>query len=408
MGETLRADGLLLPAGTHLLHIGPPKTGTTALQGAFHVHRPEVLAQGVRYAGRARHSGTAVLAVTGRPSFAADDGSPSIGAWKPIVREVRRATEPRILFSSEFLADAAPESIPGIVDDLGGTRVHVVVTLRPLVRIIPSQWQQYVQSGLRTDFATWLDAMLNRPPGKVTPTFWRRHRHDELVARWAEVVGPERVTVIAMDEGDHDQVLRLFEQLLGLRTGTLVAERDVANRSMTMPEIEAVRAFNIAFFRAGLPRDLHGRIVRHGAATHMKLQEPSPASPRIELPAWALDRATAVAEEMVANIGSSGVRVIGNLDGLAAAPSRPAGDTRPDVCVPPEVAASMAMGVLIASGLARTGDGGKLRATGGGRSYFEPLELARVPTYQLAGVVGLRARDTVVRRLRRILGRGPG
>ncbi|MEJ7756576.1 MAG: hypothetical protein WKF83_09890 [Nocardioidaceae bacterium] len=37
-GEKAPMD-LLLPKGTRLLHIGPHKTGTTSLQGAFHNNR---------------------------------------------------------------------------------------------------------------------------------------------------------------------------------------------------------------------------------------------------------------------------------------------------------------------------------------------------------------------------------
>ncbi len=257
---TADTETLLLPPGTRLVHIGPPKTGTTSLQGAFHVARAETDAQGVHYAGAARHSGSAVLAVTGRPSFFKDGESPSIARWNRLLREIRKASEPRVVLSSEFFADAEPEAIRRVIDDLDPARVHVVVTLRPLARILPSQWQQYVQSGMRVGFDDWLDAMMRAPAGKLTPTFWRRHRHDRLIARWAEVVGPDRMTVIALDDRDHGMVLRVFEQLTGLREGTLVAPPDLVNRSMTMPEIEAVRAFNIAFRaeglgKAGLSRD---------------------------------------------------------------------------------------------------------------------------------------------------------
>src|SRR5207247_2440901 len=148
--------------------------------------------------------------------------------------EVRRSTEARVLLSSEFFADVEADRIPRIADDLGRERLHVVVTLRPLSRLLASQWQQYVQSFMRLSYDDWLDAVLNGPPGKVTPTSWRRHRHDELIERWAAVVGPERMSVVVIDEDDHDQVLRVFEQLLGLRAGTLVAEGDVTSRSMTL------------------------------------------------------------------------------------------------------------------------------------------------------------------------------
>ena len=391
---------LLLPEGSRLVHIGPPKTGTTGLQGAFHHQRAELLDQGVRYCGRARHSGAAVLAVTGRPAFTQDGGSPPISKWQALAREARSAREARVVVSSEFFADAEAEQIPQIVEDLGGDRVQVVVTLRPLARILPSQWQQYVQSGLRMDFDPWLDAMFNQPPGKFMATFWRRHRHDELIARWVQVVGPDRVTVIIVDETDHARLLREFEGLLGLRTGTLVAHRDLANRSMTMPEVQAVRAFNGVFKGAHLGNALFHRIMHFGAATHMKLQTPSPDWPGIEVPQWALDRAQQTAREMVATIAGSGARIVGDLDGLTvAAPSKLAGPTQPEVAIPSEVAANMAIGVLVASGLAvSAGDGTVAPPTTARR--LEPMATAHLSTRYLAAIIVYRGRDAVRRLIR--------
>ncbi|MFC9845113.1 hypothetical protein ACFWFF_25725 [Streptomyces sp. NPDC060223] len=52
-----------------------------------------------------------------------------------------RATGKRTsVVSSEFFADAPDdETIARIVDDLGRDRVPVLITLRPLARIMPSQ-----------------------------------------------------------------------------------------------------------------------------------------------------------------------------------------------------------------------------------------------------------------------------
>ncbi|WP_392967609.1 hypothetical protein [Streptomyces sp. LN245] len=44
------------------------------------------------------------------------------------------------LISSEFFADAPDDAtVTRIVDELGRDRVHVLVTLRPLAKIMPSQ-----------------------------------------------------------------------------------------------------------------------------------------------------------------------------------------------------------------------------------------------------------------------------
>ena len=396
MEPTAREEELLLPEGTRLLHIGPHKTGTTSLQGALFAARQEMLAQGVCHAGRSRNPAAAVQAVTGRPSPYSDQ-SPPISQWRSLVREIRSAREPRVVVSSEFFAWAKPDAIRGIVEDLDRARVHVAVTLRPLGRIMPSHWQQNVQAGSLASFESWLDGLFNQPDGKGAP-FWTLHRHDRLIARWAEVVGPKNVTAVVVDDRDHGVVLRAFEQLLGLREGTLVEVPALANRSLTLPETEAIRAFNKAYKAEGLNKALYARVMRFGAAQLMKSRQPADDEPNVEMPQWALDRATEIGREIVVNIAASGVRVVGDLELLTRAQvSRLDGDRAPAAQVSPRVAAAMAMGILVATGAARRG-----LTTSGPFSFAEPVELARVPTYQVVGVVALRVRNAVARRWRRV------
>ncbi len=352
----------LLPEGTRLLHIGPPKTATTAVQAGFHASRDELLKQGVRYAGSKRHTVDPVLAVTGRKSSADAAGQPPpIEKWDRFLDEIRSATEPRVVISSEFFADAPAAAIERVASDLDASRLHVVVTLRPIARIIPSQWQQYVQSGLQAGFDEWLDAMFNQPPGDLTPSFWHRHRHDELVRRWASVVGADSVTVVVVDDDDRGMVLRSFERLVGLRAGTLPAEEDLTNRSMSLPETELVRAFNRRFKAEGLETPLHLQVMRYGAALYIKEREIPPGEPRVELPEWAARRSAELGAEMAAAIRQLGVRVIGDLDRLADRPARAAAPDGTAVNVSPELAGRAAVGVLLAMLQHRTAGARRLR-----------------------------------------------
>ena len=393
MAHGTEPAALPLPSGSRLVHIGPHKTGTTALQSAFHAARGDLLAQGVRYAGRGRHPMSAVLAVSGRPSVT-DAEPPPIKLWTSLLGEVRGATEPRVVLSSEFFADAPPEAISRIVADLDRARVQVVVTLRPLARILASQWQQHVQGGMQQPFDAWLASTFAAHDRGTATLFWRRHRHDALVERWAEVVGRERVTVVVVDERDHAFLLRSFERLVGVREGTLVAVPDRSNRSLTLPEVEALRAFNVAYKVEDLGKAVYAKAIRFGAARYLREREPAPDEPRVETPQWALDRAVEISTGMVAGIAAAGVRIVGDLDSLAAPQrSRLAGAQQPVPCIPPEIAARLAMGIVISSGLAR-------RSTKGAVRHVEPSELARVPTRDLASILARRARGAVLRRVR--------
>ena len=272
MHSTAQGHTLPLPEGTCLLHIGPHKTGTTGLQQALYLARDAMREQGVGHPSRAANPASAVDAVIGRRSRSRGAHVPSIRLWRRLVQDVRSAPEPRVVVSSEMFADARAETIPTIVRDLGSSRLHVVITLRPLAFILPSQWQQYVQTGTVASYDRWLKAMLAGGPGHMTPSFWRRHRHDNLIERWAKVVGPDNVTVVAIDARDHQIIYRTFEDLLALRRGTLRESGERIDRSMSMPEAEALRALNVAFRSAGLGRDLHGKVIVFGAAPYMKLR----------------------------------------------------------------------------------------------------------------------------------------
>ncbi|MET7699821.1 hypothetical protein [Streptomyces sp. NPDC005485] len=342
-----------LPAGTRLLHIGPHKTGTTSIQGALFAAKDAMVPHGVVFPARSRHPMEAALAVCARPGMMGDT-EPTEGHWRQLTELVRATGRRTSVISSEFFADAPDdETIARIADDLGRNRVHVLVTLRPLARIMPSQWQQYVQNGLRMGYEEWLDHMLRKAPyERPNPSFWRRHRHDRLVERWSRVVGPENITVAVVDDRDRDGLMRTFEALLGLPGGLLVPVPDTANRSLTLAETEMLRRLNTEFRGNSLPDELYSKLVRNGAVMHMKNTcRPAPDDARIVTPQWALEAAAGIGAEMSGRITTMGVRVLGNPALLSAPPPAASPDARqgkaPDaLAIAPEVAAQALYGVL--------------------------------------------------------------
>jgi len=407
---------VLLEPGSRLLHIGPHKTGTTAIQGALHLARERLAAEGVVYPGRGRQPLWPVLAVTGQPALLGGP-RPEISYWDSLVRDVRAAGDQRVVLSSEFFAEADDATARRVIADLGGARVHVVVTLRSLARILPSQWQQYLQNGFHFRYLEWLEGILSEPPQTPTPGFWRRHRHDALVARWVAENGPENLTVIVLDESDRLMLLRVFESMLGLAAGFLVPEERAVNRSLTAAEAELVRLLNSEFSRRGWPHRDYARFMRYGAVEHMKDARRPPADePKIATPAWALARAAEISGEMAGRIDALGVNIVGDIsslgklpaDGLDPAPGGPdlatdgpdlaadgpdlaadgpdpaAGDAAATAMVPVEAAVRATIGAFIAGGA-------------GGQSAEE---IARdLDTRSLVKVLADRCR----RRVRRVL-----
>lgn len=408
-------NDLPLPEGSRILHIGPHKTGTTALQAAFWNNRKSVAKQGVHYASNGRHAMTAVLAgIEHWSPWNEDKRPPPMWKWERLLNDIRSSNAKRVLLSSEFFADAKPESAARVVQQLDPKRVQIVVTLRPLSRILTSQWQQFIQNQNIFAFEDFLRQTLNDPHPAKPPVFWRRHRHDDLIKRWADMVGPDHLTVVALNEGDRDMVLRAFEQITGLTAGTLEADPTIQNRSMTVPEIETIRAFNKAFKEKKLPSLLYMRIMRFGATFVMQQRTPKPDEPKIELPDWSVEPIRAIATEMMDNIRATGVRVVGDLDDLLVVPPPRVGPP-PEAKVSPEVAASAAIGVLIASGLARgtaemTVDE-DVEATDDVEPPYppalvhEPPDLLRVSSQQMALVIMRRARVDFMNRIRAVRGK---
>lgn len=345
-----------LPDRSVLLHIGPHKTGTTAVQMAFHENRPALAAQGVEYAGSSTQPMVEAMAVASGQSFAVEHADSGMRRWQELVEQVHASPARVVVLSSEFFSEASPDRVRRILADLGTDRTQVVITLRPVFRILASQWQQYMQNRPllgyddALDYAGWLDRVLNHPdaPG-VTPSFWKRHRHDRLVQTWAEAIGADRVTAIVVDESDRGMLLRTFEELTGLTEGTLVAEAATENRSLTLGEVSMLRAFNRRFLEHGWSAADYTRYLRFGAIRFLLERAPDPAEERLLTPQWAIDRAAELGAEMAGGIRASGVRVLGDLDRLGdPSLARGVGDNTADVPVPEQVWTRFLAGLLIA------------------------------------------------------------
>lgn len=384
-----------LPAGTRLLHIGPHKTGTTTLQAAFHQSRDALEAQGVHYAGKRAHSMVAAMAAAldhSLPTFS----TASLDRWEELLAEIHASTANQVVVSSEFYADASPARVRGIVDNIGRDQVHVVVTLRALTRILPSQWQQYMQNRFVISYSDWLEEMLVRTDTTdVTPSFWRRHRHDRLIRRWVDEVGPDRLSVVVVDEHDKTMLASAFERLLAVQPGTLQSA-ETANRSLTYPEVEMLREFNRHWRERDWSEADYTRLVRFGAARHLQQRRPDPNEERLLTPPWAVERALEVQREMVAEIEQMGVRVIGDLASLTdPALLKDVGENTPVTEVAGEVAARLTAGLVKAVAEIPRKDAGDNRVVGDleAAARVRPPGVARqpAPTTEPSRLARLRA-----------------
>jgi hypothetical protein len=395
-------DPMTLPVGSRLLHIGPHKTGTTALQNTLFLGREELSAQGLEYLVSAdrRTANFAARAVRQRPTekLKSPDSVP-MHLWTELVQAAKNTTADRVLISGEGFSDCNAEESARIAQDLEPDKLHIAVTLRPLAKILVSQWQQYIQNNMkRASLEQFLHEALDPEQQSIASGFWRRHRHDQLIKRWADPVGAQNLTVIVVDDREPELMMRAFERLTSLREGTLApngnpAKRSLINRSLTLPETEIVRAYYALMEEKGYnPRVYRDGVSIMPARFFKEQRRPGPEEEKIQLPEWAAERAREISRTIVDGIKSSGVRVIGDLEGLTRAS---ASNGVQQVNIPAELAAHLAVGMLVKSGLARKKSGSRLMPA---RSTLRRAA-ERISASSKVGELIVRASTRILRRL---------
>lgn len=314
-----------IPAGGVLVHVGPFKTGTTAIQGALQDARERLPEHGVVYPGTARRIARPGWAVLGRKQR----GRPPvpIEEWEELAAEVRAAQDHRVCISTEDFGSASPEQAARIVGDLGGDRVHVVAVARRLDKLLPSQWQERVKSHDRRTYDEWLRAVLGHDENHFSyKNFWASHDLARTFDRWTATVGPERFRLVVSND-DPEQLPRVFEKLLALPAGTLQLP-PYRNQSLSMNQTVLVRRLNEVFEDRGWPDELYFPMLQRGLMQALITGESSPLERRIPpLPPWAQERVVEITQAKIAQFRERGITVIGDLDDLRPpAPTGGSGD----------------------------------------------------------------------------------
>lgn len=305
--------------GEVLLHIGLPKTGTTAVQHSLAEARAMLDAHEITYPGRSAGHWAATAAMLGlqHPSWPGPvPMEPELGGWASIVREVHRARpDRRHVLSSEGLWAADDSQIVRLIEELGAIRV--VVGVRRLDRFLPSIWQQRLRIGLDRTLDDWLAHVLDpdRPADREPLDGHPGPYVAEIVERWVARAGVDRVAVVVVDGHGRSQ-LDLFEAILSLEPGSLRISSDVGavNRSFTAEEAAVIVRFNAMVDRATTTYGDYRSAIE--ALTVALQARPEIGGTRIELPSWAVPRVREIATAQAAAIAATGAHVVGDLDDL--------------------------------------------------------------------------------------------
>jgi hypothetical protein len=304
-----------------LLHVGTPKTGTSYLQDVLFRNKRVLAGADILYpADRFDAHFLAALDLMRLPWGGLE--TEAIGTWDRLAEQVRRHHGTSII-SHEIFATASRSQVGRALESLGagdGAEVHVVLSVRDLVRQIPAEWQENVKHRSSITYARFLEQIRDpRRETRIATWFWGVQEIPYILDRWGVDVPPEQVHLVTVPPpGGAPEVLwKRFSQAFGLDGLDLDLEAERANPSLGVPEIALLRRINRSANSVVDPADyrpLVRELLAHRTLSHRT------RSPRLALPPDVHPWAQEVAASWVAEIGERGYDVVGDLADLEGPP----------------------------------------------------------------------------------------
>jgi hypothetical protein len=303
------------------LHVGTPKTGTSYLQHVLFHNRQRLPTHGLSYpADRFDAHFLAALDLMRLPwgGIEAD----AIGRWDQLAASVRRFPGTSII-SHEILATASRAQIGRALESLGhgsGTEVHLVLSVRDLVRQIPAEWQENVKHRASLSYGRFLDKIQDpKREGRIPTWFWGVQEIPDILDRWGHDLPPDRVHVVTVPPagGSPELLWQRFTEAFGLGGVPLQLDGERVNPSLGAPETALIRRINRAA-NEELEPAYYRPLVRELLA-HQTLSRRT-RSPRLALPPDVHPWATALADTWIEEVRRRGYDVVGDLEDLRGAP----------------------------------------------------------------------------------------
>jgi hypothetical protein len=341
-----------IPPGHILVHIGPYKTGSTALQSALFARREELATHGVAYPGRWRRPlrpGHALMRWAPRGQKV-----PPVSVWDDFAADVRALADDRgqrvCLSTEDFGRLRRHERSEKIVTDLGGPeRVHVVAVARAYHRLLPSHWQERVKSYETLSYDAWLHEVLEgSDQHRAHRSFWTSHDVERLTSMWLDLIGPDHFTLVVTDDSDRSLLAGAVEVMLGLPEGLLAGDQ-VANASLSRNAVEVLRRINLEFEGNSWSDGDYRRLVQHGMVRALQAAgRQGEDEGTVPLPPWAQPLLAERSDRRIDAIHSLGVRVVGDVECLRP-PEALATSTEEPTTISVDAAATAVAGVIAAA-----------------------------------------------------------
>jgi hypothetical protein len=291
------------------LHVGSPKTGTTFLQEVLWSQRELAKQQGLLLPLEAFFDHYLATLEVREIEPQPQDVERATRVWGRIV-EASRAWEGDVLISHELFAPATAVQAERAIEAFGpDAEIHLVLTVRDLVRQIPAEWQEHVKHRSTSDFEEFVADLRREDP---TTWFWQVQDFVEVLKRWGSTLPPEHVHVVTVPPAGQPTSLLWdrFAGLLGLDPATFTTTGLRANTSLGYEQAELLRRVNLRLGgRLPLPGP-YAPDVKSMFAERVLSQQPGT---RLALSGDGLDYALRRSEQLARDLGQLGVDVVGDL-----------------------------------------------------------------------------------------------
>jgi hypothetical protein len=311
---------------TVFVHVGEPKSGTTFVQQVMWANRDALARQGVLLPGLHPQDHFRANQDLRQVPQAADDPTGSYaGEWDLLAKQALQAERAAVI-SHELLAAATEEQAARGIASLDGADVHIVLSLRDFVSLLPAEWQETVKHRNRQTWQQWLRRVrATDPEGKPERIrwFWRVHDTPDVLRRWTPGIPADHVHVVTLPPpGSPPNLLwERFASVLGVDPAGADLTSARPNTSLGMAEAEMLRRLNVALGKDGadgVGAYFYGVHVKERLG-HEYLAHRT-GGPRPQLPPAFYEWAAQRCELVIDTLHRSGYHIVGSLDDLRPRP----------------------------------------------------------------------------------------
>ncbi len=317
-----------VPEGAAVLHIGSPKTATSAIQYASDARREILAEHGVVYPKPRRKALSPHRHRDGVRSLRAfgEGRSEHPKVWDALVAQLDDAPGSRLLLSDEWASTLPRKSVEYAHRSLGAGS-EIVFSVRNFGDFLVSLWQEDLRNGkIQLGLAEWIAgldfrAKRQRGDGRVSI-----ERQSDRLRRWVEVFGADKVNVLVVDKSRRDLVYEAFGALLDvspdvLRPTTPAEQGPGSNRGLTAIEAAFVQRLLADADAAGQLDEVVTTLFEKRRLKQMQHRRTPPADElRLAMPLESVDRVTEFAQWQLKQFEDMGVRFLGDAGEFARRP----------------------------------------------------------------------------------------